>query len=176
MKFSLTDEIPHPLDLVFKTHRDHLLDFVDHLPNVARIQILKADWEGNVLHSQKLWTGSDAGIPGIVRPMIKPEMLTWKDTATWDGDRHQVDWHLDLNVLPGALSARGTNRFEDAGQDTVIHIEGEFTLIPEKVTMVPTALVRRLAPLLERFVVGQVTPNYRTTNEAVARYIEENLL
>jgi hypothetical protein len=173
VKFSLVDEIPHPRPLVFRTHRDALLDLVQYLPNVASVVTESRVEEGEVVKLVNLWTGASSDVPAPVRPLLKTEHLSWIDRATWDHGRWRVDWELTLNALPDAVSAHGFNTFLDEGGETLIQMNGEFMIHPEKIPGVPAFVARAAAPALERFIVGLLQPNLRRSNQAVQQYIED---
>lgn len=174
MKFSLTDEIPFPRDIVFATHRDKLLELVPYLPNVKSVVVRSRAVEDGVIKLVNVWTGTTDDVPTVIRSLIKPDMLTWVDTATWDEGRWRTDWDIDITALAGAVTARGYNTFREEDGETVLHMQGEFTIHPEKVPGVPGFVARAAAPTLERFVVGLLEPNLRKTNQAVRRYIEDH--
>lgn len=173
MRFTLHDEIDFPRELVFTTIRDRLPDILPYLPNVDEIEVLESHDDGEIRRCVKRWAGSSDEIPAVVRPLIRPDILQWIDHATWDQGRWQVDWWHEMGVLPGAISAKGTNRFEADGDITIISMEGDFTIHPERLTFVPQIVARRAAPALERFIIGRVKPNLRATNEAVAAFLED---
>lgn len=174
MKFSLVDEIPHPRELVFSTHRDKLLELVQYLPNVASVATESRTEEGPLVKLVNIWTGASGEIPAPVRPLMRTEHLMWVDRATWDTDRWRVDWEITLSAVPEAVSARGFNTFLEEGNETIIQMNGEFLIHPERVAGVPTFVARRAAPALERFVVGLLQPNLRRSNQAVQQYIEDH--
>lgn len=173
MRFTLTDEIGFPRDVVYAAVRDRVEELVDQLPNIDRIEVLERRIEGEVHHYVKRWTASASEVPALLRPAIKPEYLQWVDHATWDGAAYTTAWHHDLEFLRGALTARGLNRYIDEGDVTLIELEGEFTIHPERLTFLPGPVARKIAPALERFVVELVKPNLRSTNQAIERWLEE---
>lgn len=174
MKFSLVDEIPHPRELVFSTHRDKLLELVQYLPNVASVVTESRLEEGGVVKLVNVWTGASGDIPAPVRPLLKTEHLMWVDRAQWDRDRWRCDWEITLSAVPEAVSARGFSTFLEEGSETVVQMNGEFLIHPERVRGVPTFVARGAAPALERFVVGLLQPNLRRSNQAVQQYIEDH--
>ena len=173
MKFCVVDEIPFPRRLVFETHRDRLPEIVAYLPNVASAVIERSWVEGGVLHQLNRWTADNREIPTLLRPLVKPEFLTWIDRARWYEDQWMCDWELELAVLPNAITARGYNLFLEEGDETVVQMNGEFCLHPDRVTGVPSFVARQIAPAVERFVVGVLEPNLRQGNRAVAEYLED---
>ncbi len=174
MKFSLVDEIPHPRELVFATHRDKLVDLVPYLPNVASVVVKERVVEGEVVRLLNLWTVASSDVPAPIRPLLKPENLTYLDRASWDGSRWRCDWEITLTALPEAVTARGFNTFLDEGGETVIQMNGEFVIHPDRVPGVPTFVAKAAAPALEKFVVGLLQPNLKKSNQAVQQYIEDH--
>ncbi len=174
MKFSLTDEIPFPRDVVFATHRDKLLELVPYLPNVKSVVVESRTIENGVIKLVNVWTGTTDDVPTVIRSLVKPEMLTWVDRATWDEGRWRTDWDIEITALAQAITARGFNTFREEDGETILQMQGEFTIHPEKIPGVPAFVARAAAPALERFVVGLLEPNLRKTNVAVRRYIEDH--
>lgn len=173
MKFTVTDEVPYPRERVWRTHRDHLLDLLPYLPNIDRVVVEERVEDGDVVRLLNHWYGASSDIPGPLRPVLKPELLSWVDRAEWDGGRWRCSWNITLMALPEAITARGLNTFRDEGDSTVIQNVGEFVLHPDRIPGVPAFVGRQLAPALERFVVGLLEPNLRKSNDAVRRYLDE---
>jgi hypothetical protein len=175
VKFSLVDEIPHPRALVFGTHRDKLMELVPYLPNVSSVVTESRVSDGEVVRLVNLWTGSSTDVPAVIRPLVKPEHLQWVDRASWDGGRWRCDWEITLSALPEAVTARGFSTFLDEGGDTVIQMNGEFVIHPDRVPGVPGFVARAASPAFEKFVVSLLQPNLRKSNQAVQQYIEDRL-
>lgn len=173
MKFSLVDEIPHPRDLVFSTHRDKLVDLVPYLLNVQSVVVESRVVEGDLVKLTNLWTGASDDVPAPIRPLLRPEHLTWVDRAVWDGAKYRTDWEITLTALPEAVVARGFNTFLEEGGETVIQMNGEFLIRPDRIPGIPAFVAKAAAPAFERFVVGLLQPNLRRSNSAVRQYIED---
>lgn len=174
MKFNLVDEIPWPRDVVFETHRDKLEQLVAYLPNVDGVDVRTRETDGDVVRLVNVWSGSSSDVPALIRPVLKPDLLTWVDRATWDRGRWRCDWDIELNALPGAITARGYNLFQDEGDETVIQIQGEFVVHPDRIPGVPTMVARRAQGTIEKFVIGLLEPNMRLSNRAVEQYLDEH--
>ncbi|MBX2796065.1 MAG: hypothetical protein KTR31_00310 [Myxococcales bacterium] len=174
MKFNLTDEIPFERELVFSTHRDKLVELVPYLPNVDSVVIQSREEDGDVVRLVNEWTGASSDVPAVVRPVLKPEHLSWVDRATWDVAKWRCDWQITISALPEVVTAKGSNTFVDEGGETLIQMTGEFVIHPDKVPGVPSFVARRAAGPLEKFVVGLLQPNLRRSNQAVLQYLEDN--
>lgn len=174
MRFTITDELPHPLDLVFETHRDKLEELVEYLPNIESVETRSRVEEDGVVKLENVWTAAESDVPAPLRPLIKSEYLTWIDRAEWDEKNHRCRWSIELTVLPHAITAKGENAFREEDGETIIDMTGEFVVHPERIPGVPAFVAKRAAPALEKFIVGLVQPNLRKSNAAVVEYIEDN--
>jgi hypothetical protein len=173
MDFCIVDNIPHPRPLVFATHRDKVVEMVPYLPNVKSVVIEKNDVDGPVTNQLYRWIGESHDVPRLLRPLIKTEFLSWLDKSIWYQDEWRCEWELELSVLPNAISARGYNIFLEDGDDTIVQMNGQFTIHPERITGVPTFVARRIAPAVEKFIVSLLEPNMRESNKAVFQYIQD---
>jgi len=174
MKFTVNDEIDFPLDLVFPTYRDKLHEMLDYMDNVDMIEVKSREEDGDVVKLLNQWHGSADDIPKPLRPVVNADKLSWLDKATWDTHKHRVDWEITLLALPEAVTAKGFTLYKEDGDVTIISISGEFLIHPDKVPGVPTFVAKRLAPTLEKFVVGLLQPNLKKSNQAVQEYLEDN--
>lgn len=174
MKFNLTDEIPFEREVVFATHRDKLVELVPYLSNVDDITVRERVEEGDVVRLVNDWSGSSSDVPAVMKSLVKPEHLTWTDRAVWDRSKWRAEWEITLNALPDAVSARGTTSFIDEDDETIVRIEGEFVIHPDRIPAVPGFVARAAAAPIERFVVSLLQPNMRRSNQAVQQYLEDN--
>jgi len=174
VRFTITDELPYPLDLVFETHRDRLEELVDYLPNIDNVETRSRTEENGVVKLENLWTAAESDIPAPLRPLLKSEYLTWLDRAEWDENTHRCKWNIQLTVLPDAITAKGENSFREEDGETIIDMTGEFKVHPERIPGVPAFVAKRAAPALEKFIVGLLQPSLRKSNAAVVEYIDDN--
>ncbi len=174
MKFQVVDQIAYSRDLVFPTYRDRLLEFVEYLPNVDEVDIRSRADDGDVVSFENWWTGTSDDVPRVLRGLLKPDMLVWIDRAKWDEGAYRCDWRITLRALPDAVTAKGYNLFFDEDDQTIIQINGEFIVHPDKLRGVPSFVARKAAPTVEKFVVGLLEPNLRQSNRAVEQYLDDN--
>src|SRR5690606_14010560 len=102
--------------------------------------------DGDITRVKNSWRGSSNDIPAVIRPMVKPELLSWHDEATWDRGLHRCSWQTFLPLLGGAITSKGTTSFEEEGSETLVRVEGEFTLDPNGLSYVPGPVARAVAP------------------------------
>ena len=174
MKFTVVDEIPFPLDKVFAAHRDKLPEMVGYMPNIESIEVESRDEDGDIVRLVNIWRAAETDVPSVARPFIKPEMLKWTDRATWDQDEWRCQWNIELGFLPGAITCRGQNTFEEFDGTTRITMEGELLIDAAKIPGVPRLMAGSVGGVVEKFVVKLVEPNLRETNKVVTQYLEKN--
>lgn len=174
MKFTVIDEIPFPAEQVFKTHRDKLPEMVEQMPNVDEIVVDSREEDGELVHLVNTWHAAETEVPAVARPFIKRELLSWIDRATWDADELTVEWDIELGFLPGAITCRGFNQFEEFDGITRVTMEGELIVDATKIPGIPRILSKKVGQVVEKFVVGLVEPNLRETNKLVERFMSKD--
>lgn len=174
MKFTITEEIAHPRDKVFRTQRDKIVELVPYIPNVESVVVEETHVEGPVVRFLNRWKVAATEIPGPIKGFLKPEHLGYLDRAKWDETTHRCEWELEITALKDAVTARGTTSFLDEGGETIVRMDGEFLIHPDRVPGVPAFVARTLAPTLEKFVVGLLQPNLKKTAHAVGAYIDDH--
>ena len=174
MNFTVVDEIPFSREQVFRTHRDRMADMVEYMPDIDTIEVVAREEDGDLVRLVNHWAAAQTEVPRIARAFIKPEMLRWVDTASWDQSRWRCEWNIELGFLPEAISCRGHNEFEELKGKTRITMNGELSVNTDKVPGVPKLLGRKMTPQIEKFVINLIEPNMRETNKVVARYLTDN--
>lgn len=165
MRLTLTEHVAFPREEVFPFQRDRLGDVLDAMPGVASIEVLSREVDGARVRTVKRWTGAADALPDALRAALPATALQWRDEALWDQEGWSVDWANDLYVFPGAFVARGRNRFEADGDETIVHVGGEVAIAPERLP--GGALLRPLVPTIERFLLAQIKGNLRALLAAV---------
>lgn len=173
MRFTVTEHVPFPRDEVFRFQRDRLADVLERMPGVASVEVLSREVDGPRIRTVKRWTGAVAALPDAVRAAVPESAVQWKDTAIWDESRWAVDWSMDLYGFPGGLVAKGRNRFDADGDETLVHVAGDLALVPERIP--GGGVLRPLMPAVERLILGQIRTNLRRTLDAVAERLAEGV-
>ncbi len=165
--------IRHPRDVVYLAYRDELQRIAqDHMPDIKELRVLSREESEGVVKLHNEWHSS-AELPRVAKKIIKPEMLIWDDFATWVDDGHYVDWELKLKVFTQSMHCSGRNYFEGAGPGaTRIRVTGDLDIDLSEMPGVPRLVARRIAPTIEKFVIGMVTPNITKGNEALQGYLD----
>lgn len=171
MKFTVIDELAFPRDQVFHAHRDKLPEMVPFMPNVEKIEVKSREEDDELVHLVNVWHAAETEVPALARAFVTPDLLRWTDRATWNEEEHTTDWEIELGFLPGAITCRGHNTFEEFDGLTRITMEGELLIDASKIPGVPRMLAGKIGGVVEKFVVNLVEPNMRETNKIVARYL-----
>ena len=84
MEIRSTDVVNHPVDEVYETFRDRMPEITEYIRNVDRIVVEKREMLGKgKVHLVNHWYAVGE-IPPVARSFVKPDMLSWRDDATWD--------------------------------------------------------------------------------------------
>jgi hypothetical protein len=179
VRFELTNRVSHPSSLVLETMIERMEAIAAFLPNVDSIETLeREDLDGDRVRIVRRWQGSLAGAPAALRPFLSRDLTAWLDTALWTRSRHRVEWeHSMVSASIARLyECHGVNTFApDPGAPetaTRILISGELRVRPEALPGIPSFLARTLAPQIERFVVGMVSPNLGDLAAGLQRYFD----
>lgn len=172
MEFSTTDVIEYPVETVFRTHRDHLPELVDFLPNVEKIEVESREESAGQVDLVNIWTAARTEVPTLVRPFVKPHMLTWIDRASWQESDHTCRWDIELGFLKAAIRCQGVNKMRPTGEGhTEVTIAGQIEVDAKKIPGVPRFMAKKVGAAVEKFVVKTITPNLKKTNDGVRTYL-----
>jgi hypothetical protein len=174
MHFEETDRVSHPAALILETMIERMQEIVPFLDNIESIELQeREDLPGGRLRIVRRWQGAATSVPSVLRPFVTPELLAWLDTAIWVPDEYRVEWSHSSCVRGAAqlYDCSGINYFEPDGSNaTRIRITGELIIHPDRVPGVPRFLASRIAPQIESFVIGLITPNLTGLARGLQRY------
>lgn len=173
MKIESTDIIPYPRDLVYETLRDKLVEMVPYLPNIETIEEREREDLGDGSIRLLNWWKAKSDVPKVARAIIKPDMLHWKDHATWHQKSWTCDWRLETNFFTDRVHCQGTNTYTEAGDGkTKLEIRGNLEIDAKNIKGVPRLMAGTVGSAIEKFVVGLITPNFKTLNEGLVKYLD----
>jgi hypothetical protein len=180
VEFESSSVVGRPAGLIVETMIERLEVVVPFLDNVERIETLERTPldEGRVRVVRR-WQGTLASVPRAVRPFVSEALLAWIDTAVWTREPGRVEWsHATCAAsFVDLYRCAGTNFFEpDPGDPlhrTRIRITGQLDVHPDRLPGVPGFLARGLAPQVEAFIVGLITPNLTGLAGGLQRYFDQ---
>jgi hypothetical protein len=167
--------VTHPVDQVYQTLRDRLMELVPFLPSVESIETVeRTEPSPGKFHLVNHWQGKTDVAPKALRPFITKNMARWKDIVDWD-DQQQVNaWRLETFQFDKLFECSGSNRFVAEGQNCRFFIQGNLEVFPERVPGVPSFLSRKLKPTVEKFIVDLVTPNLVNLGQGIQRFLDSH--
>ena len=170
-RIDITDSIAYERDTVYEVFRDKMSDVKEYLPTVKDIIQESYERDGETVHIVNTWIAADEDIPAVASKFIKPEMLQWKDTATWHDDEFSVDWDMEVGFMSDAIACNGTTYYRKNGSKTEVNITGDLRVDAAKIPGVPRLLAGKVGSAVEAFVVKMITPNLKEANRGVEKYL-----
>lgn len=172
MLLSADASLPFPRPVVFATYRDHLVDLVEFLPNIRRIEVKTRKDEGKRTELLNEWHGG-GDIPAAARAFLSESMLSWSDYASWNEDDWTCSWRIETHAFTEAVSCAGKNQFVESDGKTRLEIRGELVIDGAKLKGVPKLLSKRVASAVEDILVKKITPNLLSVSDGLRQYLEQ---
>jgi len=171
MQLSADATLSFPRPLVYATYRDQLVDLVEYLPNIRRIEVKSRDESGGKVELVNEWHGGGE-IPAAARAVLSENMLSWTDYASWDDSDWSCSWRIETHSFTEAVHCAGKNRFVEVNGETRLEIRGELAIEASKVKGVPRLLAKTVSKTVEDFLLKKITPNLLSVSEGLQKYLE----
>ncbi len=164
--------IDFPREVVFAAYRDELVNLVEFMPNIRRIEIQSREENAPHVRLVNVWHGG-GDIPAAARVVLSESMLSWTDYADWNQDDFTCEWRIETHSFKEAVDCRGKNRFIETNGKTRLEIRGELTIDASRVKAVPKLLRKSVGKTVEDFLVKKITPNLLDVSSGLTRYLEK---
>ena len=165
--------IGHPRHRVFWAYRDQLPEAAATIPGIKGIEVAERDEQNKVVRLHNIWTG-DSAIPGFAQRFLSMEHQSWDDLAVWYEDSWRCEWNIKPRIFREAVRCIGTTRFVEEGpSQTRIVLSGELTVDVTHVRGVPDVMQETLAPKIEKYIIGTVTPRIEANNVAISEFLDK---
>jgi hypothetical protein len=171
MEIRVDARVGYPVEDVFATYRDGIMQLIPFLPNIRGIEVKSRIEKGRDVELENDWIGG-GDIPAVVRSVLSESMLKWTDFALWRADSLEVEWRTHVHAFPDAVKSAGKNRFVKDGDVTRIEFRGDLTVDARKVKGVPRLLAGTVAETAEKIIVASVGTNLRSVAKGVESLIE----
>lgn len=171
MLLSADATLPYARPVVFAAYRDHLVDLVEFLPNIRRIDVTSRKEDGTKTELVNEWHGGGE-IPAAARAVLSENMLSWTDYAAWNEEEWTCAWRIETHSFTEAVSCGGKNRFVEVEGKTRLEIRGELTIEAAKIKGVPRLLAKTVGKTVEDFLVKKITPNLLSVSDGLRQYLE----
>jgi len=162
-----------PVFEVWKTYRDELMDIGKTMPAVESIETLNRKEKGEIVYLENKWIIS-GNIPKAIRNVIPKNLLTYKDIAVWDQSKMTCFFEEEPFDGSGIYYCKGQNIFKEKEKGTVLTIQLELTIYPDKIPGIPSFLIRPIVSNIEKFVSKEVAKNLEATAKLVVEYSIKN--
>ncbi len=175
MRIQSESRIHHPLDVVYASYRDRLPEIAPYTPDIKEIVVhSREDTEvGAKIHNE--WR-AERELPRMVQGLVTPDMLRWDDFAQWNDGEHHVDWVLRIPAFPDQVRCMGRNAFfADGDAATRVVLSGDLEINLKNVPGVPRIMAKRIAPMIETFIVKLITPNLKKVNGSLERFLDDQV-
>ena len=120
------------------------------------------------------WKASQARVPKVLRSIIKPELLSWLDHATWTESKKEAQWRLEAMNGQKLFSCTGVTSVGESGGETLLKVEVNLEIYPEKVPGVPKLLARRIGGQIEKFLGDLLSDNMRQLAKSMNDYARDH--
>ncbi len=174
MRIEADSIVPFVRPRTYAAYRDEMSQFVRYLPNIQGIDVEERSEADGVVRLRNVWHGGGE-IPLALRGIVKGDMLSWTDHATWLSSDWLCEWRIETHALSEAVRCEGSTRFvELPGDRTRLEIRGELSIDLGRLRAVPTFLAGSLGRKVEQFLVRQITPNLTGVSDALTKHLLAN--
>ena len=163
-------ELPFPLELVWRTYRDRLVDLTEWLPNIKSIVVRERTEGEGVISIVNEWVGG-GDIPKVAQAFVSESMLRWTDYATWTDASFTVDYRTEIHAFPEAVTCTGQNRYIATPSGMRLEMRGDITCDASKIAGVPRFLAKTGANAAEKMLVGSNQPNPLEVGRGVGKLL-----
>lgn len=173
MRIESRDRLPYPVMDVYCAVRDHQVDFVIFMPDVLDIKVVeREELAGNQLRLLSHWHGATK-IPSLLKKIVNPEMMSWKDHALWHDDELFVEWHLETFYQQDLFRCRGRTTFMESGErKTEMVLEANLEVNASAIPGVPSFLGSKISLQVEAFIAKLISPNLNNLAKGVRAYLD----
>lgn len=172
MQFVISDPIPLSVEEAFTLLRDQMSNLVPYMPDTESIEELSRTEDGTQTQTVKRWQASTDRVPKALRSIIQPELMSWKDHATWSSETHTGTWELEANTGSQLFSCSGVTAIKAHGQGALLEITVHLEIYPENLPGVPKLLAKTIRGQVEKFLGQILSDNMRQLAQSITRYVD----
>lgn len=174
MKLAFVDHFDYPREVVFSVFRDRLLEYTKYVPNLVSVKILeKKKIDEHKIKIRAEWMGCGQ-IPLVVRAILKPEMIKWKDECIWDEKNWTNTWKIEPYYFKEFVKCKGCWFFQKDGKNkTKVELDGIFEVYIPHFPGVPDKVAQGAGKIIEKFIGKYLEPNLKENNKAIRKLLKE---
>lgn len=174
MQLEHTDIIEAPREKVYGIVRDELPMLATYLPNIAKVQTLEySQPSAGRTEIVNHWFAK-AKVPALIEKMMSEDLFSWKDTAIWNNEKHQVEYSLESFLGRDIYDAKGINYFKEIGPNkTELKLTCEIVIHADKIPGIPRLLARKAIPMIEKMIEMMLEPNLTSLGTGLQKYFQD---
>ena len=174
MRIHSASVLPFPRSLVYETYRDRLSAIAEEMTDIRKIDVLaRTDGTDGTTRIHNRWY-AQVTLPSVAERVVKQEWRQWDDHAVWKDDAFVVDWRLEIPTFGDQVQCSGRNSFTAVEGGTQVALEGDLQINIKKIPGVPSILLRRALPEVEKFIARMIAPNLEKVNEGLQTVLERD--
>jgi hypothetical protein len=181
VRFDVSNRVTHPAALVLETMIERMEEIVPFLANVESIETReREDLRDGRIRIVRRWQGAASAAPAALRPFLSRDLFAWIDTAVWTPVRYEVAWThtAAIGALAALYDCSGVNSFvphpDAADTATLVRLTGDLRVRAQNIPGVPSFVGSRLAPQVERFIIGLIEPNLESLATGLQSYLDSS--
>lgn len=160
-----------PLQAWESLHRD-LPSLAPWLPHVDRIEVLKEQPISERRSARDYaWHVEEQIVPAVAKPFLREHMQALHSSTLWHHDQRQVELQFFLDTVPGLLDCHGHFALIDDDGGTLITLQANIVILPEKLPGLPGLVGKGIRPTVERVVEEALRPALEALPEALEQLL-----
>ncbi|MGK5092049.1 hypothetical protein WDW89_08575 [Deltaproteobacteria bacterium TL4] len=170
--FNIVKSFPHSIDETFIATSRDFDPLADYIPDLSKIETLEHEKLGEGRHRWLVRFHAEAGLPKIVRPIVKPEMLRWNEVLICDQNKKTIEWEVITDYFTEYVHCKGVTYYHETPNGTDIDLQGGFSITLERIPGIPSVIVKKAVQILEPFIGKLIEPNMTGFYEAAIERLE----
>ena len=163
-----THTLTTPPQQAWQLLHDNLPALAPWLPHVTRIDVLKEQVISERRSARDYaWHVDEQIIPAVAKPFLREHLEALHSASLWHHDQHQVELHFYLDTVPGLLDCHGHFALLADPAGTLMTLQAEIMIQPEKLPRLPALVGRSIRPTVERVVEDALRPALEALPEAL---------
>lgn len=173
--FYFEAHLPWDRHRVFVAFRDRVEEYAALAPNIVSVKVLKREkLDNSQIRMSLKWRGK-INIPRVVRPILKPDMLAWKDDIIWDEKKYECHWTVESFFFNEFFHCEGSWKFKAAGKKkTLVQLEGSLHVYISHFPPFPDRLVQGASKIIEKMILNHLKPNLTQGINALRKLLESD--
>lgn len=175
VRIDFTEPFPCSAQKAFDAAITDFPDIANYVPNLQSLVTLERAPLGDGRERGLYEFRARSPLPPIVSAIIRPEMLSWKQTLIYDPALLRIDWVAYPFFFPDHIHCHGVTEFHDTGINTSrVRVTGEFRIDTLPIPAFPNAFLARASALLESVAGKLIEPNLRQFYRAIKKFGADN--